>query len=438
MILPLHGIGGAKDLPIPLDLAISGAVAALVLSFAVLAFAWREPRYEGPRAGREVPGLQRIVDSTAFRVACRGFGLLVFGWAMVAAIVGENLLINPFFGMFYVYLWVAVVPLSVLFGRFYRAVSPVRTIHGLFALVSRSDPERGLFDYPARLGYWPAALGLFAFVWFELVYHSSTELGPVRLWFTMYVALMLMGGALFGTRFFERADPFEVYSTLAGHLSVFGRRDDETLVVRSPLANLAAYQAAPGLVAVVAVLFGSTAFDSFSESTPWLRFTQDRLTSAYLLDNVALIVFCVGVGLLFAGACALTGVGPDTPRRDLPMLFAHSIAPIIVGYIAAHYLTFLIEQGQMTLMYMSDPLSQGSDLLGTGDLKVNYWLSYHPRLLATLKVLGVVIGHVLAVVAAHDRAIALLPKRHQLTGQLPMLFVMVGFTVGGLYLLFAA
>ena len=43
-----------------------------------------------------------------------------------------------------------------------------------------------------------------------------------------------------------------------------------------------------------------------------------------------------------------------------------------------------------------------------------------------------------AVVAAHDRAVRILPPRHQLTGQLPLLFAMVAFTVGGLYLLFAA
>ena len=49
-----------------------------------------------------------------------------------------------------------------------------------------------------------------------------------------------------------------------------------------------------------------------------------------------------------------------------------------------------------------------------------------------------IVGHVLAVIAAHDRAVKLLPKRHQLTGQLPLLVVMVGFTIGGLYLLFGA
>ena len=134
----------------------------------------------------------------------------------------------------------------------------------------------------------------------------------------------------------------------------------------------------------------------------------------------------------------LTGVGPEQSRRALPDLFAHSVVPIIVGYIVAHYLSYLVEVGQQTLILMSDPMSNGSNLLGTGDWSVNYWLSYHPTLLASTKVLAVVLGHVLGVVAAHDRAIQLLPQRHQVTGQLPLLVAMVAFTVGGLYLLFAA
>jgi hypothetical protein len=120
------------------------------------------------------------------------------------------------------------------------------------------------------------------------------------------------------------------------------------------------------------------------------------------------------------------------------MLFAHSVVPIVVGYVVAHYLTFLVVMGQTTLIQMSDPMSNGSNLFGTAGWSVSYWLGEHPTVLATTKVLAVVTGHVLGVVAAHDRAVALLPKRHQLTGQLPLLFVMIAFTVGGLYLLFAA
>ena len=112
--------------------------------------------------------------------------------------------------------------------------------------------------------------------------------------------------------------------------------------------------------------------------------------------------------------------------------------PIVVGYVVAHYLSYLLETGQQTLVQLSDPLGTGANLLGTADWQVSYWISQHPTFLAVVKVLAVVTGHVLGVIAAHDRAIKVLPRRHQLTGQLPLLFVMVFYTITGLYLLFGA
>lgn len=304
-----HGIGGAKDLPISPELAIAGAVAALAVSFTVLAVAWRSPRYHAATSGRLAPGwIAAAVDSTWFRVALRALGLVVFLYGAMAAVLGQDLLTNPAFGMFYVWWWVGLVPLSLLLGPVWKAVSPVRTVNLVFARLTGSDPERGVFTYPERLGYWPAVFGLYAFVWLELVYPYNGELGPVRLWCAVYVAVMLMGGALFGNTFYERADPFEVYSSLVAKMSGWGRRGDQ-LVVRSPLANLDTVVVRPGLVAVLAVLFGSTGFDSFSESEAWVRFVQASSTSGYLLNNLALLVFCVGVGLLFDLGCALTGVG---------------------------------------------------------------------------------------------------------------------------------
>ena len=433
-----HGLGGPGDLPIPPELAIAGAVAALVVSFTVLAVAWRSPRYDAATSGRLAPAwLARMVDSTAYGVALRVVGLLFLGWFVLAAVFGRDLLTNPAFGLFYVWWWVGLVPLSVLLGPVWKAISPVRTINIVFARVSGSDPDRGLFAYPDRLGHWPAALGLYAFVWIELVYPFATELSPVRLWAASYLALMLLGGALFGSVFYEKADPFEVYSSLCAKLSVWGRRDG-ALVIRSPLANLDTVAPLPGLVAVVGVLFGSTAYDSFRGSFVWIRFTQESMVSTYLLNNLALLTFCVGVAAILTIGSAATGVDSGTRRRELPALFAHSVVPIIVGYIVAHYVNYLLEVGWDTLILASDPLGNGSDWLGTGDLGRISWLSYHPTLLASLKVAAVVIGHVLAVIAAHDRAVRVLPKQHQVTGQLPMLLAMVAFTVGGLYLLFAA
>jgi hypothetical protein len=438
-----HGIGGAQDLPISPELAIAGAVAALTISFTVLALAWRNPRYDEATSGRPAPGwLSAVVDSTGFRVALRLFGVLITAYAAFAAVLGKDLLTNPFFGMFYVWWWVGLVPLSLLLGPVWKAISPVRTINLVFARLSGSDPERGVFEYPERLGYWPAAAGLYAFVWLELVYPFSTELGPVRLWCAAYVAAMLLGGALFGNTFYEHADPFEAYSTLVSRMSVWGRRAEQ-LVVRSPLANLATTPVAPGLVAVTSVLFGSTAFDSFKDSTRWVKFIQGDFVASHgwavtTFTNLGLLTFVLVVALVFTLGTMLTGVGPDQPRRELPSQFAHSIVPIVVGYVIAHYLTYLLEVGEQTIVYISDPFSNGSNWFGTADWQVSYFFSYHPTALATLKVLAVVAGHVVAVIAAHDRAIQLLPKKHQLTGQLSLLVAMICFTAGGLYLLFAA
>ncbi|MEJ7832500.1 MAG: hypothetical protein WKF79_06265 [Nocardioides sp.] len=433
-----HGLGGGADLPIPPELAIAGGCAALTVSFAVLLVAWRHARFENVEGGRPVPAsLAAVLDSTAFAVVVRVLGMLVFLYAAWAAVAGQNTLINPFLGLVYVWLWVGLVPVSLLFGSFFKAVSPARTIHLLVSKLTGGDPDVGLRTYRAGWGYWPAALGLLAFVWLELVYQFPTEIASVRLWFAVYLAAMVIGSAVFGSTWLERADPFEVYSTLVGHLSVWGRNEREELVWRSPLRNLSAIRGEPGLVAVVAILLGSTAYDSFRESIVWVRFTQSYEGDVTVVNTGALLLALLIVGLTFSAATMATGVDRvEGGRRRLPGIFAHSVVPIIVGYMVAHYLTLFVEQGTATLIYASDPLSNGSNLFGTADGEIIYWFSNHPSVLATVKVVAIVTGHVLGVIAAHDKAVQVLPANKHVVGQLPLLFAMVLYTFGGLYLLF--
>jgi hypothetical protein len=143
-------------------------------------------------------------------------GLVPLSFAVtgpVAAVFGEDLRTNPTFGIFYVLLWVVVPLSSVLLGPVWKAISPVRSINWVFGRITGSDPATGVFSYPTRLGYWSAAVGLYAFVWIELVYSAPTDLASVRLWCAAYVATMLIGGALFGDRFYEQADPFDLVPT---------------------------------------------------------------------------------------------------------------------------------------------------------------------------------------------------------------------------------
>jgi hypothetical protein len=111
--------------------------------------------------------------------------------------------------------------------------------------------------------------------------------------------------------------------------------------------------------------------------------------------------------------------------------------PIALGYFVAHYYSLFMLEGQRTLIQLSDPLARGDNVFGTAERGVDdSWVT--PGGVPTLQVAAVVTGHLLGVVLAHDRAVSLLPARRAVAGQLPLLVLMVAYTVTGLLLLFAA
>lgn len=133
-----------------------------------------------------------------------------------------------------------------------------------------------------------------------------------------------------------------------------------------------------------------------------------------------------------------TGRIGDLDRRNLPSLMAHSVVPIVVGYIVAHYLSYFVVVGITTVQQLGDPFLRGWTLTAELTDFNKYAIYNHPTALAVVKVAAVVTGHVCGVIAAHDRAVRLLPRRHAVAGQLPMLLLMVGYTLTGLWLLFSS
>ena len=428
-----HGLGGSNDLPIPYTYALIGAAWALTFTFAVVALAWKKPRFDPAKPGRPLPqAITAVVDAPATRRVVAAAGLLFAVWVTVAAVFGPQDEDNALPGTFYVLLWVGLVALSLAFGPVWRALSPVRTVYRLLPSSRRPPP----LTYPDALGYWPAAAGLFAFVWLELASPDPGSLLAVKIWLSAYLVVTLVGAVGFGTRWTARADPFEVYGVVASRLSPMRRDDDGRIVIGNPFDHLPSMPVRPGTVAVLAILLGSTAFDSFSALPLWRNFVDDvsgdAATIAVLMRTAGLAFFAAVVATTFWLAARATGGVDPALRQRLPGLMAHSLIPIVIGYVFAHYLTYLVERGQQTVLRLADPLGTG----WLGDAQPAYVLSSHPSVLATLKVAFVVGGHVAGVIAAHDRSLRLLPRGHQVTGQLAMMLVMVGYTFTGLYLLF--
>ncbi|HEV7172728.1 hypothetical protein [Pedococcus sp.] len=433
--LPAHGIGSREDLPLPFTLLLIGAAAALVVSFVALGVLWKTPRLR-PTDGRLLPAVVALaLDSAPVRALFVGLSLLVTAWTLLALVAGTDTANNPVPYVVYVWLWVGLAFCSMLFGGVWRLVNPVRWLRrGLLAL-GRVDDDFALATY--RAGYWPAAAGLLAFGWLELIAPNNANLSTLRVAIAAYLLVDLILSLTFGGDYLRTGDPFTALSSLYGSLSPLGRRADGRWVLRTPLHGPLMLAARPGLLAVTSVMLGTTAYDGFSGETRWYTFVQSSNVPARMLETAGLMTMCLVVACSLGVAAALSARLSGISWRGVATAFAPSLLPIAAGYLIAHYWSLWVWEGTHGLAVMSDPLGIGADWLGTAGLGASPAL-IAPGLVAGIQVVSIISGHVLGVVVAHERAISLFPRRAAVLGQVPLLALMVLYTVGGLSLLFSS
>jgi hypothetical protein len=412
-----HGIGSQHDLPLSPFYAYAGAFAALFVSFLALGLLWSTSRFRGDRSGLALPGpVQRLADAPATRTALRVLGLgaavLVLGALLLGPDDPER---NPAPGAVHVLFWVGLVPASLLLGPVWRLLNPLRTLHAAACTLLGRDPAAGR-PLPPRLGLWPAALGLFAYTWLELVSPDPASRTALLAFLLGYASVQLGAAARYGAAWFDQGDAFEAYSTLFARLCPLGRRADGRLVLRNPFHGLDATPPAPGLVATVCVMLGSTAYDGYSDSPSWITTLQTSSLGPTATGTLGLLAAAGLVAVLYV-LCA---------GRASGAAYAHALLPIALGYLVAHYFTLFATEGPRTLA-----LATGAEHPAAPAPPLD------PGGIAALQVLAVITGHVLGVVAAHDRAVRLLPPRKSVTGQLPLFALMIVYTLGGLGLLIA-
>jgi hypothetical protein len=452
--LPLaHGIGAIRDPVIPLWLFFYAASLTLILSFVALVVLWRKPVLVGRDGGRPLgPIWQRLLLWPGWRVILGivAVGLLVVIW--LAALVGEPDAADNLAPTFvWVVFWLGLVPLVVLFGNLWAVLSPWRAVADAVAWAWRKA-GRGwepAAQYPERLGRWPAAILLLAFATLELAYPRSAEPRTLALAIVVYSWITWAGMLVFGRRpWLENGEAFHVYFGLLSLIAPFAVEEHEgrrRVVLRTPLAGLTRRQEVPGTVAFVAVMLGSVAFDGLSRAGWW----QDRrydLEAEYIVDsprmadlvatgfNLLGLLFAVAViALMFLAAIRVARAVSGT-RERLAGMFVASLIPIALAYLVAHYFTLLVNQGQFAIPLASDPFGKGWDLFGTAGFQPSLYNSANGIWYIQVGVL--VIGHVLGLALAHDRAVATWGSaRTAARTQYAMLGLMVLYTCTGLWLL---
>jgi hypothetical protein len=441
-----HGISGRASLPVPPWLFAWAAAIVLVVSFVLLSAMWSTPRLQDPHE-RRVVAWPVWLSVPAGVIGIALFAVVI--WAGYDGVPFYTANFDPTF--IFVAFWVAVPISCVVLGDWFRAFSPWRAFARAVRWVGQRVGVRwrAPLRYPGWLGRWPAAAGLLAFGWLELIYHDHDNPRTLASLALAYFALMLVGMALFGIEeWTRRGDAFGGYFSLIGRLAPFDVHD-RTLWRRRALAGATRLAQEPGIVALVLVIIGITTFDGASNGVVW-NTLQPHVQSFFsglglgdtpadeLADSVGmLLAISVVFGFYLLGVAGMRSISRAFGTTELARSFAHTLIPIAFAYVLAHYFSLLIWQGQAMAYLASNPLGHGTDYFGTASWHVDYTF-LGSTAIWYIQVLALVAGHVSGLTLAHDRALATYRSpRDAVRSQYWMLVVMVGFTSLGLWLLSA-
>jgi hypothetical protein len=448
-----HALVGRKDLPVPAWLFLWGASLVLIVSFALLSVAWTQARLQDEEWRAMPRWFSRAVLNAGTQIAC---GLIGIGLLVVVLYAGFRGIEDPTqnFSITFVFytFWLGIALLSALFGDVFRAFNPWRAlgraISGGFRLVAgQSAPTP--FSYPERLGRWPAALGVLLFVWLELIAGGGASPTPhdVAIATIVYSAITFICMALFGVEeWVQHGEAFNAYFGMFSRLGPFEVRDGE-VGRRKFLTGAPQWAAVPGAAALALTSISVTSFDGAQEGvlSGAISWTFDRCSdlgfslpdSFRIANSIWLLIVLAGVfGLYWLGIAGMHTVRGSPPVRQLGRAFAHSMIPIALAYLVAHYFSAFLYQEQAQFTYLlSDPLGHGSNLFGTAGGGINYGI-VGSNTVWYVQVGALVVGHVIALTLAHDRALKEYDSvRHASRSQYFMLGVMVMFTWFGLILL---
>jgi hypothetical protein len=313
---------------------------------------------------------------------------------------------------------------SALLGPAWTWLDPFSTLFDIGAgLARRAGLRRSRHapTWPSRLAAWPAVGFLVFFVWLELAARvgGGRALGLVLV---MYTVVTLAGMTWAGRdRWRERAEVFSVWFGLLGRLATHGLEGPASegwLRRRGFGSALAGSPWSASLLAVVTVGAGSVIWDGVSQTQPYADLVGrpgllgDTLLLGAFLGGLVWLVLLVGrrVGLAAMGA---------------------GLVPVATGYLVAHYLGFLLVEGQRIVVAASDPLQQGWDLIGTASWEPrDDWLS--TSLLWTIQVGAVVLGHVTGAWLGHA-AIRRERREGEAVHQWPLAALMITLTVLALW-----
>lgn len=443
-----HSFGKLYNLPVPFWMYLYGGAAALLVSFLVIGYFFNKksssPHY--PTYNLSKLAFFKFVTQKGSLTFLKSVsvGLLLF--TILTGLIGEDSAYANFnMTFFWIFFVLVFAYLTALIGNVYAIINPWKVI-AEWAESIFGEKFKGAITYPKSLGYFPALLFYFLFIWIELF----GQTGPFKLSFLLiqYTMLNFMGVFLIGKdNWFRYCEFFSVFFRLISKLApveyVSGK-----LLLRPPFVGLLKDKAEHfSLLLFVVFMLSSTAFDGFKETVIWYRFYWANLkdavdpiagTASYeIFQTVGLLLSPVLFLVIYLALITLAKVVAKSKSTiyDLALQFAYSLVPIALVYNIAHYYTLILTEGQVFIRILSDPFGFGWNLFNTATYSPNLsivdaGITWH------VQVALILIGHISSVYLAHLAALnAFTSHKRTLLSQFPMLFLMVAYTVIGLWIL---
>lgn len=439
-----HAFGQIYVLPIPAWLYLYAGGAAVTVSFMLIAYfvTTQKQQLSYPAFDLSKYRILTLLTSDTLKTILQSLSVLIATVAILAGFLGSpNTTENLEPAVFWIFTLLGVTYLSAVVGNIWSTISPFKIIADFF------DLKKSKFSYPPKLGYIPALVFYFATIWLELLSHGIGT-NPLYLAKILigYTALTLIGSYFFGKDlWFKYFDFFSVFFGLIVKISPFEKKDGK-LYLRPPFVGLLKINVTHfSLLLFILFMLSSTAFDGFHSTRSWLKIYITFLPLERVVGDNFLQIFetiILFLSPLFFFTLYILAIGIMKPLvktshslKSLALLFAPSLIPIALAYNIAHYYTLLLIQGQTTIAHASDPFNFGWNLFGTVNFVPNIGI-VGASFVWHSQVATIIIGHIAAVYLAHVISLnVFLSHKKAIVSQIPMLFLMVAYTMTGLWIL---
>ena len=481
-----HAFGQRFDLPIPLDYYLAGAGGAVFFSFVLVALFARIP-LKGIGFYPRIDLMKlRWVRLISHPVSISVIRLLAFSLFLMILVIGffgpqdpaKNLLPT----MVWIIWWIGVAYFCALIGNLWSLINPWNSLYLFLEYLIRKIRGSGKgtslnLHYPSWLGVWPASFFFLVFVWGELVWTANAIPLNLATAIAIYSLVTWLGMFLFGREtWLQKGESFSLFFGLLARFSLLEMRrvqpSGEPLLKTDHELNLRPIgvglmrdgQIPNSLMLFVILMLSTVTFDGFMgtplwaniiESLPdwrplqpvlfqlemWGIYRETVLTTTGLILSPLLFT---GLYLGFAWMMRLISpfsVAENSGQEralgtvEVAAYFVFSLLPIALAYHLAHYFSYLLIVGQFMIPLASDPFGLQWDLFGTLGYRVDIAI-VGARFVWNASLVSIVVGHMIAVYVAHVLALRIFKDRKQaLISQIPMLILMIGYTMLSLWIL---